>query len=97
CLHWCRDISLRKSNLESWGFSIVGGYEEAKGHQPFFIKTIVPATPAFFDGRLKCGDEIVAVNGVSAMGMSNAELIPMLKEQKNRVTLTVVSWPGSTV
>ncbi|KAM4662374.1 ligand of Numb protein X 2-like isoform 1-T4 [Discoglossus pictus] len=96
-LHWCRDISLRKSNLESWGFSIVGGYEEAKGHQPFFIKTIVPATPAFFDGRLKCGDEIVAVNGVSAMGMSNAELIPMLKEQRNRVTLTVVSWPGSFV
>ncbi|XP_075429640.1 ligand of Numb protein X 2-like [Ascaphus truei] len=97
CLHWCRDIALRKSNAESWGFSIVGGFEEAKGYQPFFIKTIVPATPAFFDGRLKCGDEIVAVNGVSAMGMSNAELIPMLKEQKNRVTLTVVSWPGSFV
>ncbi|KAM4696624.1 ligand of Numb protein X 2-like isoform 1-T2 [Rhinophrynus dorsalis] len=96
-LHWCRHISLRKSSSESWGFSIVGGFEEAKGNQPFFIKTIVPATPAFFDGRLKCGDEIVEVNGVSAVGMSNAELIPMLKEQKNRVTLTVVSWPGSLV
>ncbi|XP_068103657.1 ligand of Numb protein X 2-like [Hyperolius riggenbachi] len=96
-LHWCRHISLQKSTFESWGFSIVGGYEETKGNQPFFIKTIVPATPAFFDGRLKCGDEIVEVNGVSAMGMSNAELIPMLKEQKNRVTLTVVSWPGSLV
>lgn len=96
-LHWCRHISLRKSTYESWGFSIVGGYEETKGNQPFFIKTIVPATPAFFDGRLKCGDEIVEVNGVSAIGMSNAELIPMLKEQKNRVTLTVVSWPGSLV
>ncbi|KAG9478535.1 hypothetical protein GDO78_013537 [Eleutherodactylus coqui] len=96
-LHWCRHISLRKSTHESWGFSIVGGYEESKGNQPFFIKTIVPATPAFFDGRLKCGDEIVEVNGVSAVGMSNSELIPMLKEQKNRVTLTVVSWPGSLV
>ncbi|XP_063793263.1 ligand of Numb protein X 2-like [Pseudophryne corroboree] len=96
-LHWCKHISLRKSTLESWGFSIVGGYEETKGNQPFFIKTIVPATPAFFDGRLKCGDEIVEVNAVSAIGMSNAELIPMLKEQKNRVTLTVVSWPGSLV
>ncbi|XP_063288145.1 ligand of Numb protein X 2-like isoform X2 [Pelobates fuscus] len=96
-LHWCRHISLRKSTFESWGFSIVGGYEETKGNQPFFIKTIVPATPAFFDGRLKCGDEIVEVNGVSAAGMSNSQLIPMLKEQKNRVTLTVVSWPGSLV
>lgn len=96
-LHYCRDILLRKSNSESWGFSIVGGYEENKGHQPFFIKTIVPGTPAFFDGRLKCGDEIVAVSGVSTTGMSNSSLIPMLKEQRNKVTLTVVSWPGTLV
>ncbi|XP_032993509.1 ligand of Numb protein X 2-like [Lacerta agilis] len=96
-LHCCQDIILHKSNSESWGFSIVGGFEENKGNQPFFIKTIVPGTPAFWDRRLKCGDEIVAVNGVSAMGMSNAELIPMLKEQRNKVTLTVVSWPGSLV
>uniref|UniRef100_A0A8B9Q2T4 LNX2 protein n=1 Tax=Apteryx owenii TaxID=8824 RepID=A0A8B9Q2T4_APTOW len=96
-LHCCQDIVLSKGNLESWGFSIVGGFEESKGNQPFFIKTIVPGTPAFRDRRLKCGDEIVAVNGVPAIGMSNSELIPMLKEQRNRVTLTVVSWPGSLV
>uniref|UniRef100_A0A8C0FYG6 PDZ domain-containing protein n=1 Tax=Chelonoidis abingdonii TaxID=106734 RepID=A0A8C0FYG6_CHEAB len=93
----CLVNSLSPHNSESWGFSIVGGFEEGKGNQPFFIKTIVPATPAFHDRRLKCGDEIVAVNGVSAVGMSNSELIPMLKEQKNKVTLTVVSWPGSLV
>uniref|UniRef100_A0A8D2L2S3 LNX2 protein n=1 Tax=Varanus komodoensis TaxID=61221 RepID=A0A8D2L2S3_VARKO len=96
-LHCCQDIILRKSNPESWGFSIVGGFEENKGSQPFFIKTIVPGTPAYRDKRLKCGDEIVAVNGTSAVGMSNGELIPMLKEQRNKVTLTVVSWPGSPV
>ncbi|XP_069468654.1 ligand of Numb protein X 2-like [Ambystoma mexicanum] len=94
-LHCCKEISLQKSNSESWGFSIVGGFEEHKGYQPFFIKTIVPATPAYFDGRLKCGDEIVAVNGRTATGMSNSELIPMLKEQRNKVILMVVSWPGS--
>lgn len=52
-MHWCRDIMLMKTNCESWGFSIVGGYEESRGQQPFFIKTIVPGTPAHFDGRLK--------------------------------------------
>lgn len=52
-MHWCRDIVLLKTNNESWGFSIVGGYEESRGQQPFFIKTIVPGTPAYFDGRLK--------------------------------------------
>ncbi|KAM6923912.1 ligand of Numb protein X 2b isoform 1-T1 [Xenentodon cancila] len=96
-LHWCRDIVLQKTNNDSWGFSIVGGYEESHGQQPFFIKTIVPGTPAHFDGRLKCGDEIVAVNGATTVGMNNSSLIPMLKLQKNKVTLTVVSWPGSLV
>ncbi|KAG7225785.1 hypothetical protein INR49_014436 [Caranx melampygus] len=96
-MHWCRDIVLHKTNNESWGFSIVGGYEEIHGQQPFFIKTIVPGTPAHFDGRLKCGDEIVAVNGATTVGMNNSSLIPMLKLQKNKVTLTVVSWPGSLV
>ncbi|XP_068182433.1 ligand of Numb protein X 2b [Antennarius striatus] len=96
-MHWCRDIVLQKTNNDSWGFSIVGGYEESHGQQPFFIKTIVPGTPAHFDGRLKCGDEIVAVNGATTVGMNNSSLIPMLKLQKNKVTLTVVSWPGSLV
>uniref|UniRef100_A0A673Z2E8 Ligand of numb-protein X 2b n=1 Tax=Salmo trutta TaxID=8032 RepID=A0A673Z2E8_SALTR len=96
-MHWCRDIVLLKTNQESWGFSIVGGFEENHGQQPFFIKTIVPGTPAHLDGRLKCGDEIVAVNGATTVGMNNSSLIPMLKLQKNKVTLTVVSWPGSLV
>uniref|UniRef100_A0A803SL57 Ligand of numb-protein X 2 n=1 Tax=Anolis carolinensis TaxID=28377 RepID=A0A803SL57_ANOCA len=52
-LHCCQDIVLHKSNSESWGFSIVGGFEENKGSNPFFIKTIVPGTPAFWDRRLK--------------------------------------------
>ncbi|KFQ79395.1 Ligand of Numb protein X 2, partial [Phaethon lepturus] len=53
CLHSCHDVVLRRSNLGSWGFSIVGGYEENHTNQPFFIKTIVLGTPAYFDGRLK--------------------------------------------
>ncbi|XP_070605943.1 ligand of Numb protein X 2 isoform X2 [Erythrolamprus reginae] len=97
CLHSYHDVVLRRSNLASWGFSIVGGYEENHTNQPFFIKTIVIGTPAYFDGRLKCGDMIVAVNGLSTMGMSHSALVPMLKEQRNKVTLTVICWPGSLV
>ncbi|MGH0175763.1 UNVERIFIED_CONTAM: hypothetical protein FKN15_007847 [Acipenser sinensis] len=96
-LHWCREIDLQKTTSESWGFSIVGGFEESQGHQPFFIKTIVPGTPAYFDARLKCGDEIVAVNGDSTGGMNNSSLIPKMKLQKNKVSLMVVSWPGSLI
>ncbi|XP_039111489.1 ligand of Numb protein X 2 [Hyaena hyaena] len=96
-LHSCHDIVLRRSYLGSWGFSIVGGYEENHTNQPFFIKTIVLGTPAYYDGRLKCGDMIVAVNGLSTVGMSHSALVPMLKEQRSKVTLTVICWPGSLV
>lgn len=60
-LHSCHDIVLRRSYLGSWGFSIVGGYEENHTNQPFFIKTIVLGTPAYYDGRLKwvLGDQIM--------------------------------------
>uniref|UniRef100_A0A3Q3RCI9 Ligand of numb-protein X 2a n=1 Tax=Monopterus albus TaxID=43700 RepID=A0A3Q3RCI9_MONAL len=97
CLHSSHEIVLRRSHPGSWGFSIVGGYEESNGNQAFFIKTIVLGTPAYYDGRLKCGDMIVAVNGLSTAGMSHSALVPMLKEQRSRVALTVVSWPGSLV
>ncbi|XP_004458576.1 ligand of Numb protein X 2 [Dasypus novemcinctus] len=96
-LHSCHDIVLRRSSLGSWGFSIVGGYEENHTNQPFFIKTIVLGTPAYYDGRLKCGDMIVAVNGLSTVGMSHSALVPMLKEQRSKVTLTVICWPGSLI
>ncbi|KAJ4925318.1 hypothetical protein JOQ06_018053 [Pogonophryne albipinna] len=96
-LHSSHEIVLRRSHPGSWGFSIVGGYEETHGNQAFFIKTIVLGTPAYYDGRLKCGDMIVAVNGLSTAGMSHSALVPMLKEQRSRVALTVVSWPGSLV
>ncbi|KAJ1114000.1 hypothetical protein NDU88_002240 [Pleurodeles waltl] len=96
-LHSCHDVVLRRTNVGSWGFSIVGGYEENHTNQPFFIKTIVLGTPAFYDGRLRCGDMIVAVNGISTVGMSHSALVPMLKDQRNKVTLTVISWPGSLV
>ncbi|KAM9049922.1 ligand of Numb protein X 2 isoform 2-T3 [Megaptera novaeangliae] len=56
-LHSCHDIVLRRSYLGSWGFSIVGGYEENHTNQPFFIKTIVLGTPAYYDGRLKHGEK----------------------------------------
>ncbi|RXN34664.1 ligand of Numb X 2 [Labeo rohita] len=52
-LHSSHEIVLRRSHPGSWGFSIVGGYEENHSSQAFFIKTIVLGTPAYYDGRLK--------------------------------------------
>ncbi|XP_062991856.1 E3 ubiquitin-protein ligase LNX isoform X1 [Elgaria multicarinata webbii] len=94
-LYSCKEIILRRNTAGSLGFSIVGGYEESSGNKPFFIKSIVGGTPAYNDGRIRCGDILLAVNGRSISGMVHACLARMLKELKGKITLTIVSWPGT--
>ncbi|XP_010708506.1 E3 ubiquitin-protein ligase LNX isoform X2 [Meleagris gallopavo] len=94
-LYSCKEIVLRRNTSGSLGFSIVGGYEEHSGNKPFFIKSIVGGTPAYNDGRIRCGDILLAVNGRNTSGMMHACLARMLKELKGKITLTIVSWPGT--
>ncbi|XP_030904768.2 E3 ubiquitin-protein ligase LNX isoform X1 [Melopsittacus undulatus] len=94
-LYSCKEIVLRRNTSGSLGFSIVGGYEEHTGNKPFFIKSIVGGTPAYNDGRIRCGDMLLAVNGRNTSGMPHACLARMLKELKGKITLTIVSWPGT--
>ncbi|XP_034967981.2 E3 ubiquitin-protein ligase LNX isoform X1 [Zootoca vivipara] len=94
-LYSCKEIVLRRNTAGSLGFSIVGGYEEHSGNKPFFIKSIVGGTPAYNDGRIRCGDILLAVNGRSISGMVHACLARMLKELKGKISLTIVSWPGT--
>ncbi|XP_074848869.1 E3 ubiquitin-protein ligase LNX isoform X4 [Carettochelys insculpta] len=94
-LYNCKEIVLRRNTAGSLGFSIVGGYEEHSGNKPFFIKSIVGGTPAYNDGRIRCGDMLIAVNGRNTSGMLHSFLARMLKELKGKITLTLVSWPGT--
>ncbi|XP_035593092.2 E3 ubiquitin-protein ligase LNX isoform X1 [Oncorhynchus keta] len=94
-LYCCKDIVLRRSASGSLGFSIVGGQEEVNCNQSFFIRSIVEGTPAYNDGRIRCGDILLEVNGKSTWGMTHTALVRLLKELRGRITLTIVSWPGS--
>ncbi|XP_061593966.1 E3 ubiquitin-protein ligase LNX isoform X2 [Cololabis saira] len=94
-LYCCKDIVLRRSNSGSLGFSIVGGQEEVNCNQSFFIRSIVEGTPAYNDGRIRCGDILLEVNGTSTWGMTHTALVRLLKELRGKITLTIVSWPGS--
>ncbi|XP_055778980.1 E3 ubiquitin-protein ligase LNX isoform X2 [Salvelinus fontinalis] len=94
-LYCCKDIVLRRSASGSLGFSIVGGQEEVNCNQSFFIRSIVEGTPAYNDGRIRCGDILLEVNGKTTWGMTHTALVRLLKELRGRITLTIVSWPGS--
>ncbi|XP_037554265.1 E3 ubiquitin-protein ligase LNX isoform X1 [Nematolebias whitei] len=94
-LYYCKDIVLRRNTSGSLGFSIVGGQEEVNCNQSFFIRSIVEGTPAYNDGRIRCGDILLEVNGKSTWGMTHTALVRLLKELRGKITLTIVSWPGS--
>ncbi|KAM6217058.1 inaD-like protein [Rhynchocyon petersi] len=83
-------ITLEKGS-EGLGFSIVGGYGSPHGDLPIYVKTIFAKGAAADDGRLKRGDQILAVNGETLEGVTHEQAVAILKCQKGTVTLTVLS------
>ncbi|KAM6230457.1 multiple PDZ domain protein [Porphyrio hochstetteri] len=73
------------------GFSIVGGYGSPHGDLPIYVKTVFAKGAAAEDGRLKRGDQIIAVNGQSLEGVTHEEAVAILKSTEGTVTLTVLS------
>ncbi|XP_015239572.1 PREDICTED: multiple PDZ domain protein isoform X5 [Cyprinodon variegatus] len=73
------------------GFSIVGGHGSPHGDLPIYVKTVFGKGAAAEDGRLKRGDQIMAVNGQSLEGVTHEEAVGILKRTKGTVTLTVLS------
>ncbi|XP_032500007.1 inaD-like protein isoform X6 [Phocoena sinus] len=83
-------ITLEKGS-EGLGFSIVGGYGSPHGDLPIYVKTIFAKGAAADDGRLKRGDQILAVNGETLEGVTHEEAVAILKHQRGTVVLTVLS------
>ncbi|KAG7461876.1 hypothetical protein MATL_G00195790 [Megalops atlanticus] len=73
------------------GFSIVGGFGSPHGDLPIYVKTVFSKGAASEDGRLKRGDQIIAVNSQSLEGVTHEEAVGILKRTKGTVTLTVLS------
>ncbi|VTJ86172.1 Hypothetical predicted protein [Marmota monax] len=86
----CKSITLDRGP-DGLGFSIVGGYGSPHGDLPIYVKTVFAKGAASEDGRLKRGDQIIAVNGQSLEGVTHEEAVAILKQTKGTVTLMVLS------
>ncbi|KAM5331379.1 multiple PDZ domain protein isoform 3-T5 [Glossophaga mutica] len=86
----CKSITLDRGP-DGLGFSIVGGYGSPHGDLPIYVKTVFAKGAASEDGRLKRGDQIIAVNGQSLEGVTHEEAVAILKRTKGTVTLVVLS------
>uniref|UniRef100_G1KH21 PATJ crumbs cell polarity complex component n=1 Tax=Anolis carolinensis TaxID=28377 RepID=G1KH21_ANOCA len=84
-------VLVLEKGSDGLGFSIVGGYGSPHGDLPIYVKTIFAKGAAADDGRLKRGDQILAVNGETLEGVTHEQAVAILKRQRGTVTLTVLS------
>lgn len=67
---------------KSLGFTIVGGRDSPKGSIGIFIKSVLPGGQAAEDGRLRAGDEILAVNGHVCHDLTHREAVQLFRNIK---------------
>eukprot|EP00092_Neocalanus_flemingeri_P009069 GFUD01009761.1.p1 GENE.GFUD01009761.1~~GFUD01009761.1.p1 ORF type:complete len:793 (-),score=143.29 GFUD01009761.1:1113-3491(-) len=96
-LQYPKTVILHRRDGTSWGFSIVGGAEPGsdRSPEPVHVLFVVPESPAAKDGKLKCGDRLLAVDGHSLECVPHSAAVTMLKQTSTRVVMEVVSWMGT--
>ncbi|XP_068970564.1 uncharacterized protein [Bombus flavifrons] len=67
---------------KSLGFTIVGGSDSPKGSIGIFIKSVLPGGQAAEDGRLRAGDEILAVNGHVCHDLTHKKAVQLFRNIK---------------
>lgn len=72
------------------GISIVGGSGSPSGDLPIIIKRVLPNSLAERDGRLKSGDELIAVNETLLVGVAKDTAIETLSNISGNVRLLVL-------
>ncbi|XP_033115091.1 multiple PDZ domain protein-like isoform X2 [Anneissia japonica] len=70
------------------GFTILEDKDD-EGNSRIFVKDVTAGGSAAQDGRLRCGDQILAVNNQSLIGLSKLSAISVLKNTKGKVVLTI--------
>lgn len=61
---------------------------------PHKIGRIIEGSPADRCGKLKVGDRILAVNGCSITNKSHSDIVNLIKEAGNMVTLRIIPGDG---
>ncbi|XP_052396031.1 membrane-associated guanylate kinase, WW and PDZ domain-containing protein 3 isoform X2 [Carassius gibelio] len=85
------DVTLQRKDNEGFGFVILTSKNKPPpGVIPHKIGRIIDGSPTDRCGRLKVGDRISAVNGQSIIELSHNDIVQLIKEAGNAVTLTVV-------
>ena len=83
------DLTVEPDGL-GLGISIVGGSGSPNGDLPIIIKRVLPGSLAEKDGKLKSGDELIAVNDTLLVGMRKDFAINTLSNIEGPIRLLVL-------
>uniref|UniRef100_A0AAQ4P0C9 PATJ crumbs cell polarity complex component n=1 Tax=Gasterosteus aculeatus aculeatus TaxID=481459 RepID=A0AAQ4P0C9_GASAC len=85
------EVPLSKNEGQSLGISIVGynplTSQDAVG---VFVKHVVPGSAADHSGNIRIHDRLLALDGVSLHGLSNQEVMDVMRKTGRTVVLSVV-------
>nr|XP_033938646.1 membrane-associated guanylate kinase, WW and PDZ domain-containing protein 1b isoform X4 [Pseudochaenichthys georgianus] len=84
------DVEIRRGESEGFGFVIVSSVSRPEAGTTF--GRIIEGSPADRCGKLKVGDRILAVNSCSITNKSHSDIVNLIKEAGNTVTLRII--PG---
>ncbi|CAF4937677.1 unnamed protein product [Pieris macdunnoughi] len=82
------NVSLVKGE-KGLGFTITTRDNPTGGHCPIYIKNILPKGAAVTDGRLRAGDKLVSVNGVSVAGLTQQQVVALLRNTPTDSTVDI--------
>ncbi|ETE62199.1 Membrane-associated guanylate kinase, WW and PDZ domain-containing protein 3, partial [Ophiophagus hannah] len=86
------DVVLQRKENEGFGFVILTSKNKPpRGVIPHKIGRVIDGSPADHCGKLKVGDRISAVNGQSIIDLSHENIVQLIKDAGNTVTLTVIA------
>ncbi|XP_052777213.1 multiple PDZ domain protein-like isoform X10 [Mya arenaria] len=84
-----RVIELEHDANGSLGLSIAGGVGSSLGDTPIIVANLTSGGPAERSRKLKVGDRILSVNGVSTEKMDHDQVVSLLKSSQPPITLQV--------
>ncbi|KAM4699685.1 membrane-associated guanylate kinase, WW and PDZ domain-containing protein 3 [Discoglossus pictus] len=86
------DVVLQRKENEGFGFVILTSKNKPPpGVIPHKIGRVIEGSPADRCRKLKVGDRISAVNGQSIVELSHDNIVQLIKDAGNMVTLTVIA------
>jgi C-terminal processing protease CtpA/Prc len=82
-------VEIEKNIKGQLGLTIGGGIDVLEGDGNIYVARIIPLQPASLDGRLKVGDRILNVNGITFDAVTQQTAIQTLKNSPATITITI--------